>query len=79
MEKYKELYEEFKNSTNLTDRDLQFIEISEKLINHNRADVVYTKLWLDSWIKSATYLRFIKNVVNGIVANEKDEIFIYRK
>lgn len=79
MEKYKELYEQFKNSANLTDRDYQFIEISEKLINNNRANIVYTELWLHSWINTATYLKFIKKLVDGIVADGKNECFIIRE
>lgn len=81
MKKYKQIYEIFKKSDKLSEMDKKFIEISEKLLSQSpkNSKIVYSEPWLYSWIKTSMSLMFVKDVIDRIILDDKNEIFTYNK
>lgn len=76
MKKWKLIYEAFKSSKNLDKLDLEFIKITESILNSNgpfKEQIVYSKIWLESWIKTYQFKGFILN----LKATNKNIIEIY--
>lgn len=69
MKKWKKIYEIYKQSNLLDDMDLKFIEISEKILATNKPfakKLVYSKLWLESWIQSTQHRLFLEQCIKTI-------------
>ncbi|MEK6829733.1 MAG: hypothetical protein AABY15_06455 [Nanoarchaeota archaeon] len=69
MKKWKKIYELFKQSNLLDEMDLQFIKISEDMLATKKPickKIVYSELWLSSWIQTTRYKLFMQQCVNNI-------------
>lgn len=57
--------------------DLQFIEISEKMLATKKTickKTVYSELWLSNWIKTSKYKAIVQKCINTI---RKSNVEIY--
>lgn len=69
MKKWKRVYELFKKSNFLDEMDLRFIKISEDMLATKKPickNIVYSELWLSSWINTTRYRVFMQHCINNI-------------
>lgn len=77
MKKWKQIYELFKQSDLLDEMDLKFIKISEKMLATKKPickKIVYSELWLSSWINTTRHRIFIQQSINNI---SKSSVQVY--
>ena len=57
--------------------DLKFIEVTERMLATKKPicrKIVYSQLWLESWLKTTKYRIFMEGVVKGL-SNTNIEIY----
>jgi hypothetical protein len=65
---WKAIYEAFKEHSRLDEYDKKMIEMSDKMLALNKPhinDLVYSKLWLQSWINTFNYRLFIEDLLSN--------------